>query len=72
MVEKGGIIQLKNIDVTFHNEGKTIEAVKNVSINVNKGDIFGVIGYSGAGKSTLVRVINLLQKPTSGEVIVTS
>jgi len=70
MVEKGGIIQLKNIDVTFHNEGKTIEAVKNVSINVNKGDIFGVIGYSGAGKSTLVRVINLLQKPTSGEVIV--
>jgi ABC-type metal ion transport system, ATPase component len=70
MVEKNGIIQLKDIDVTFHNEGKTIEAVKNVSINVNKGDIFGVIGYSGAGKSTLVRVINLLQKPTAGEVIV--
>ena len=70
MAENNGIIQLKNIDVTFHNEGKTIEAVKDVSINVNKGDIFGVIGYSGAGKSTLVRVINLLQKPTAGEVIV--
>lgn len=70
MVEKNGIVQLKNIDVTFHNEGKTIEAVKDVSINVQKGDVFGVIGYSGAGKSTLVRVINLLQKPTAGEVIV--
>ncbi|WP_125568194.1 methionine ABC transporter ATP-binding protein [Companilactobacillus insicii] len=70
MVEKSGIVQLKNIDVTFHNEGKTIEAVKDVSINVQKGDVFGVIGYSGAGKSTLVRVINLLQKPTAGEVIV--
>ncbi|CAJ1184930.1 ABC-type metal ion transport system, ATPase component [Companilactobacillus paralimentarius DSM 13238 = JCM 10415] len=70
MAEQNGIIQLKDIDVTFHNEGKTIEAVKDVSINVNKGDVFGVIGYSGAGKSTLVRVINLLQKPTSGTVVV--
>nr|WP_125764546.1 ATP-binding cassette domain-containing protein [Companilactobacillus hulinensis] len=70
MVEKNGIVQLKDIDVTFQNEGKTIEAVKDVSINVQKGDVFGVIGYSGAGKSTLVRVINLLQKPTSGQVIV--
>ncbi|KRN99001.1 methionine ABC transporter ATP-binding protein [Companilactobacillus kimchiensis] len=70
MAEQNGIIQLKNIDVTFANEGKTIEAVKDVSINVNKGDVFGVIGYSGAGKSTLVRVINLLQKPTAGTVIV--
>ncbi len=70
MAEQNGIIQLKDIDVTFHNEGKTIEAVKNVSIDVQKGDVFGVIGYSGAGKSTLVRVINLLQQPTSGSVIV--
>jgi len=70
MAKQNGIIQLKNIDVTFANEGKTIEAVKDVSINVNKGDVFGVIGYSGAGKSTLVRVINLLQKPTAGTVIV--
>ena len=70
MAEQNGIIQLKDIDVTFHNEGKTIEAVKDVSIDVQKGDVFGVIGYSGAGKSTLVRVINLLQQPTSGSVIV--
>ncbi|PMD72148.1 methionine ABC transporter ATP-binding protein [Companilactobacillus nuruki] len=70
MAEQNGIIQLKNIDVTFHNEGKTIEAVKDVSIDVKKGDVFGVIGYSGAGKSTLVRVINLLQKPTAGSVVV--
>ncbi|WP_129044741.1 methionine ABC transporter ATP-binding protein [Companilactobacillus metriopterae] len=70
MSEENNIVQLKNIDVTFHDGEKDVTAVKNVSINVEKGDIFGVIGYSGAGKSTLVRVINLLQKPTKGEVIV--
>jgi len=70
MAEQNGIIQLKDIDVTFNNEGKVIEAVKDVSIDVQKGDVFGVIGYSGAGKSTLVRVINLLQQPTAGSVIV--
>ncbi|AKP66150.1 methionine ABC transporter ATP-binding protein [Companilactobacillus ginsenosidimutans] len=70
MAEQNGIIQLKDIDVTFTSEGKTIEAVKDISIDVQKGDVFGIIGYSGAGKSTLVRVINLLQRPTSGEVIV--
>lgn len=64
------IISLKNIDVTFQQKKRTIEAVKNVSIDVNRGDVFGIVGYSGAGKSTLVRVINLLQVPTSGQVIV--
>ncbi|WP_099974535.1 methionine ABC transporter ATP-binding protein [Lactobacillus terrae] len=70
MSEENNIVQLKNIDVTFHDGEKDVTAVKDVSINAEKGDIFGVIGYSGAGKSTLVRVINLLQKPTKGEVIV--
>ena len=70
MAEQNGIIQLKDIDVTFNNEGKTIEAVKDISIDVQKGDVYGIIGYSGAGKSTLVRVINLLQRPTAGSVIV--
>ncbi|MCI1553240.1 MAG: ATP-binding cassette domain-containing protein [Levilactobacillus sp.] len=62
------IIQLKDIDVTFHNKGQTVTAVKNVSLTVERGDIYGVVGYSGAGKSTLVRVINRLQRPTAGTV----
>ena len=45
-------------------------AVDNVSLNVQKGDIYGIVGFSGAGKSTLIRTVNLLQKPTSGEVII--
>jgi len=64
------IIELKNIDVTFHNKGQTVNAVKDVSLTVNRGDIYGVVGYSGAGKSTLVRVINRLQPPTAGTVVV--
>lgn len=64
------MIELKNIDVTFKTEEQTVEAVKNVSLCVDKGDIYGIVGYSGAGKSTLVRTINLLQRPTSGEVVV--
>lgn len=67
---KGGIIliELSNIDVIFKSEDKVVTAVKDVSIKVEKGEIFGIVGYSGAGKSTLVRTINLLQPPTSGSV----
>ncbi|KMT22415.1 methionine ABC transporter ATP-binding protein [Clostridium cylindrosporum] len=64
------IIQIKNVSKVFKNKGNTVEALKNVNISVSKGDIFGVIGFSGAGKSTLIRLVNLLEKPTSGEVIV--
>ena len=53
------MIELKNIDVTFQQSGKTVEAVKQVNITIEDGDIYGIIGYSGAGKSTLVRTINL-------------
>ncbi|MTV81601.1 methionine ABC transporter ATP-binding protein [Secundilactobacillus folii] len=63
-------IELKDISVTFHNSDQAIEAVKHVDLQIKRGDIYGIIGYSGAGKSTLVRVINLLQKPTGGKVIV--
>lgn len=52
------------------NKKRRIEAVKDVSLHVEKEDVFGIVGYSGAGKSTLVRVINLLQRPTSGEVCI--
>ena len=65
------MISLKDVSVTFTQPNKeTIQAVKNVSLEVDKGDVYGIVGYSGAGKSTLVRVINLLQRPTSGSVVV--
>ena len=68
--EKKGehMIKLENIDVTFTQGKKVVKAVRNVSVDVEDGDIYGIIGYSGAGKSTLVRTINLLQRPTSGNV----
>jgi D-methionine transport system ATP-binding protein len=65
------MISLKDITVTFTQPNKeTVQAVKNVSLEVDKGDVYGIVGYSGAGKSTLVRVINLLQRPISGSVVV--
>ena len=64
------IITLDRIDVTFQQKKRQIQAVKDVSIRINQGDIYGIVGYSGAGKSTLVRVINLLQVPTGGTITV--
>lgn len=64
------IIKLENIDITFYQKRRTIEAVKDVSITINKGNIYGIVGYSGAGKSTLVRTINLLQPPTFGTITI--
>lgn len=62
------MITLKDINKKFESEGRTVEAVKNVNLQIKDGEVFGIIGYSGAGKSTLVRCINLLERPTSGEV----
>ena len=64
------MIDLKSISVVFEKDHHRFTAVDDVSIHVNPGDVFGIVGYSGAGKSTLVRTINLLQPPTAGEVIV--
>jgi len=64
------IIKLDQIDVTFHQKKRTITAVKDVTIHIQEGDIYGIVGYSGAGKSTLVRVINLLQKPSAGKITI--
>ncbi len=64
------MIELKNISVDFKDKGQVVHAVDNVNLKINKGEVFGIVGLSGAGKSTLVRVINLLQKPTSGQVII--
>ena len=64
------MIELKHLCRDF-GEGKlTIHAVNDVSLTVESGDIFGVIGFSGAGKSTLVRCINLLERPDSGAVLI--
>lgn len=64
------MIELKNVSKTFESQNSSVEAVKNVSLTIEDGDIFGIIGLSGAGKSTLVRCINLLEKPTSGSVLI--
>ncbi|GEL15269.1 methionine ABC transporter ATP-binding protein [Pediococcus cellicola] len=64
------IIDLKQITVDFKDGENRVKAVNDVDLQVEKGDIYGIVGYSGAGKSTLVRVVNLLQKPTAGKVIV--
>ena len=64
------IIDLQDIDVTFKQGKEVVHAVKDVSLSIEKGDIYGIVGYSGAGKSTLVRTINLLQKPIDGTVTI--
>ncbi|NLK96282.1 MAG: ATP-binding cassette domain-containing protein [Clostridiales bacterium] len=64
------MIKLSNINVIFKQKNKEFHGVKNVNLTINKGEVFGIVGPSGAGKSTLVRTINLLQKPTTGEVYI--
>ena len=64
------MIELRHICKQFGSGELQIRAVNDVSLNIASGDIFGIIGFSGAGKSTLVRCINLLERPTSGSVIV--
>ena len=64
------MIELKHITKTFGAGDKEVRALHDVSVSVEDGEIFGIIGLSGAGKSTLVRCINLLEQPTSGQVFV--
>ncbi|WP_294264103.1 ATP-binding cassette domain-containing protein [uncultured Chryseobacterium sp.] len=64
------MIQIKNISKTFHQKNQSFKALDDVSLNIEKGDIVGIIGFSGAGKSTLIRTINLLEKPDKGEIII--
>lgn len=64
------MIQFKNISKTFESKTGIVHAVKDVNLEINSGEIFGVIGYSGAGKSTLVRLINLLERPTQGSIYI--
>ena len=64
------VIELRNICKTYKNKKREFTALRDVSLTVDDGEIFGIIGLSGAGKSTLVRCINYLEKPTSGQVII--
>lgn len=64
------MIELKNVTKNFHQKNRIVSALSDVSLKVPQGKIFGVIGTSGAGKSTLIRCVNLLERPTSGEIIV--
>ena len=64
------MIEIKNLSKTFSGTGDTVEALKNISITIADGDIYGIIGMSGAGKSTLVRCLNFLERPTTGTVLV--
>ncbi|MBC6356000.1 methionine ABC transporter ATP-binding protein [Lactobacillus helsingborgensis] len=64
-----GIVELEHVNVDFADKkGKVVHAVHDVNLTVEKGDIYGIVGFSGAGKSTLVRTVNLLQKPTAGNI----
>ena len=65
---KKTVIEILNVEKVFKNKKSEVHALRNVSLKVEKGDIFGIVGYSGAGKSTLLRLVNLLEKPTSGSV----
>ena len=64
------MIEIKNLTKTFSTADGKVEALSDVNLTVNDGDIFGIIGMSGAGKSTLVRCINMLERPTEGQVII--
>ncbi len=64
------MIQIKDVTKTFVGKDNKVEALKGISLDVHKGEIYGIIGMSGAGKSTLVRCLNFLERPTSGTVLI--
>ncbi|TDT72518.1 D-methionine transport system ATP-binding protein [Hypnocyclicus thermotrophus] len=64
------MIQIKNLNKIYHSNGKEIHAVKNLNLTIEKNDIFGIMGLSGAGKSSFIRMLNRLEEPTSGNIII--
>ncbi|MBM7632271.1 methionine ABC transporter ATP-binding protein [Geomicrobium sediminis] len=64
------MIDIKQVTKVYHTKKKTVTGVKNVSLTIHKGDVFGIVGYSGAGKSSLLRCINMLERPSSGTISV--
>lgn len=65
-------IQIKNLHKTYYPHGKPLPVLNGIDLSVERGEIFGIIGFSGAGKSTLARCINRLETPDSGEILVGS
>ncbi|MBO5468798.1 MAG: ATP-binding cassette domain-containing protein [Lachnospiraceae bacterium] len=63
-------IEVKHLSKTFEQKGITVHALQDINLNIESGDIYGIIGMSGAGKSTLVRCLNYLERPTEGEVLI--
>ena len=64
------MITIKNLSKIYETDGKKVEALKDINLVINDGDIFGIMGLSGAGKSSLLRCINMLERPTKGEVLI--
>ncbi|OTG66023.1 methionine ABC transporter ATP-binding protein [Acinetobacter silvestris] len=64
------MIEFKNISKDYELKGQTLHALDQINLEIPAGSIFGIIGYSGAGKSTLIRLINLLERPTQGQIII--
>jgi D-methionine transport system ATP-binding protein len=64
------MIEIRNLSKSFKDKNGTVDAIKNINLTIEKGDIYGIIGLSGAGKSTLVRCINRLEEPTAGSILI--
>lgn len=64
------MIAVKSVTKEYKTKKGIVKGVDNVTLTIEKGDIFGIVGYSGAGKSTLIRCMNLLERPTSGEILI--
>jgi len=67
---RDSMIEVKHLTKIYSTKNRRVVGVDNVSLTINSGEIFGIVGYSGAGKSTLLRCLNLLERPTSGQVII--
>jgi len=64
------MIEIKNLSKTFITSNSKVQALDNINLKIEKGDIFGIIGFSGAGKSTLIRCLNRLEEPDSGDILI--
>ena len=64
------MIEIRNLSKSYITQKGKVDALNNINLSVNDGEIFGIIGLSGAGKSSLVRCINMLEVPDSGEVLI--
>jgi D-methionine transport system ATP-binding protein len=66
----GHFIRISNLTKAFHAQNRSLEVLKGVNLEIDKGDIFGVVGFSGAGKSTLIRCVNRLEEPDGGKITI--